>query len=217
MIQPDAVRDVIADLGVPFDVVEDAEEKYRHGKLVEAIGADGSRWTLTGSPNLSARALLLSAADGGNIEAGVISRPRVSLFPPECRPIPLDEVPAVRITGSAASRAAADVTLLAAVRTNAGLEVVFARPPTEAVRIVASHAAEFDRWKDAGTVPAGAATSRPGRRGPARWHAGPLRVRRWCGQRLRWHRLRHRPGHGHASARARPPGTAGRTRPAQPR
>ena len=67
-------------------------------------------------------------------------------------------MPAVRITGSAASRAAADMTLLAAVRTNAGLELVFARPQGEKVRIVASHAAEFDRWKDAGTVPAGALT-----------------------------------------------------------
>jgi hypothetical protein len=158
VIQPDAVRDVITDLGVPFDVVEDSEEKYRHGKLVEAISADGSRWTLTGSPNLSARALLLSAADGGNIETGVISRPGVSLFPAECRPITLDEVPAVRITGSAASQGGADVMLLAAVRTSAGLEVVFARSPAETVRIVASHAAEFDRWKDAGSVPAGSAT-----------------------------------------------------------
>ena len=75
---------------MPFDVVEDPEEKYRHGKLVEAIGADGSRWTLTGSPNLSARALLLSAADGGNIETGVISRPAASLFPAECRPVTLE-------------------------------------------------------------------------------------------------------------------------------
>ena len=70
-------------------MIEDAEERYRHGKLVEAIGPDGSRWTLTGSPNLSARALLLSAADGGNIEVGVISRPDASLFPSEGRPIAL--------------------------------------------------------------------------------------------------------------------------------
>ena len=48
--------------------------------------------------------------------------------------------------------------LLAAVRTSAGLEVVFARPPAETVRIAASQAAEFDRWRDAGTVPTGAAT-----------------------------------------------------------
>ena len=100
VIQPDAVRRVIADLCVRFDVVEDAAEKYRHGKLIEATGADGSRWTLTGSPNLSARALLLSAADGGNIEVGVISSPSASLFPSETRPITLDEVPAVRIAES---------------------------------------------------------------------------------------------------------------------
>lgn len=158
VIQPDAVRDVITDVGVPFDIVEDPEEKYRHGKLVEAITADGSRWTLTGSPNLSARALLLSAAAGGNIETGVISRLGASLFPTDCRPITLDEVPAVRITGPMASRAVAAVTLLAAVRTNVGLEVVFARPLAETVRLVASHGAEFDLWKDVGTVPVGVTT-----------------------------------------------------------
>jgi hypothetical protein len=158
VIQPDALRDVIADLSVPFDVVEDPEEKYRHGKLIEAVAADGSRWTLTGSPNLSVRALLLSAAHGGSVETGVITRQSASLFPHDCRPIALDEVPAVRIAGAAVSRAASDMTLLAAVRTNAGLEVVFARPPAETVRIEASRAAEFDRWNLAGVVPAGAAT-----------------------------------------------------------
>ena len=157
VIQPDAVRGVIAELGVTFDVVEDMEERYRHGKLVEAIGADGSRWALTGSPNLSARALLLSAANGGNIEVGVISRPGTSLFP-EGRPVTLGEVPAVRIPGPAVSRGTADVTLLAAVRTDDGLEVVFARPPAEAMGILAATAADADRWTAAGTAPAGTAT-----------------------------------------------------------
>jgi hypothetical protein len=36
VIQPDALRSVVADLGVQLDVIEDAEERYRHGKLVEA-------------------------------------------------------------------------------------------------------------------------------------------------------------------------------------
>lgn len=58
VIQPDAMRAVITDLGVDFEVMVDAHEQYRHGKLVEAVASDGRRWTLTGSPNLSARALL---------------------------------------------------------------------------------------------------------------------------------------------------------------
>ena len=157
VIQPDAVRYVIADLGMRFDVVEDATEKYRHGKLIEATDADGSRWTLTGSPNLSARALLLSAAQGGNIEVGVISWPSASLFPSETRPITLDEVPAVRIADPPADRAASNATLLAAIRTDEGLELVFARPPTAEVGVLAWSAADTDRWTEVGTVPAGAA------------------------------------------------------------
>jgi PLD-like domain len=152
VIQPDAVRQVSADLGVPFDVIQDAEQRYRHGKLVEAAGADGSSWTLTGSPNLSARALLLSAADSGNIETGVISRPGTGLFP-EGRPIALDDVPAVRITGPAA--ASPGVLLLAAVRTEHGLEVTFSGPLPEPASLLAGGP---DEWTPAGTAPAGEAS-----------------------------------------------------------
>lgn len=154
VIQPDAIRRVVTDLGVQLDVVEDAEERYRHGKLVEAIGPDGSRWTLTGSPNLSARALLRAAEHGGNIEVGVVSRPGVSLFP-EGRPIELSEVTAVRIDGPAISRPAAGVTLLAAVRVEGGLEVVFSKPLSERARIMASAQADFEQWAEIGLVPIG--------------------------------------------------------------
>jgi len=157
VIQPDAIRRIIADLYVRLDVVEDEEEKYRHGKLIEATCVDGSRWTLTGSPNLSARALLLSAASGGNIEVGVISWPTTSLFPSETRPITLDEVPAVRIADPATSRVASEVTLLAAIRTDDGIELIFSKPLARAVAVTSSSPAHVDRWMDIGAAPAGEA------------------------------------------------------------
>jgi len=128
VIQPEALRFVLANLDVQFDVLEDAGKRYRHGKLVEAVRPDGSRWTLTGSPNLSARALLLSASEGGNIEVGVVAEPADSMFAfPGSTAVELSQVPAVRIAGAAAGRAAGDTVLLAAVRVEDGLEVVFGK------------------------------------------------------------------------------------------
>ena len=159
VIQPDALRLVLASLNAQFDVLEDAGKRYRHGKLVEAVRADGSRWTLTGSPNLSARALLLSASEGGNIEVGVVTEPADSIFAfPEAKAAELSEVPAVRIAGAAAGQAAGDAVLLAAVRVEDGLELVFSKVLTEEVRALASVHDEFDSWTEVGVVPSGAAS-----------------------------------------------------------
>jgi len=158
VIQPDALRLVLASLNVQFDVLEDTGKRYRHGKLVEAIRPDGSRWTLTGSPNLSARALLLSASDGGNIEVGVVAEPADSIFAfPRAKAVELSGVPAVRIAGAAVGRAAGDAVLLAAVWVVDGLEVVFSKVLTAEVRVLASVHDEFDGWAEVGVVPSGVA------------------------------------------------------------
>jgi hypothetical protein len=159
VIQPDALRLVLASMDVQFDVLEDAGKRYRHGKLVEAVRPDGSRWTLTGSPNLSARALLLSASEGGNIEVGVVTEPAANIFAfPESRAVELSEIPAVRIAGAAAGRAAVGAVLLAAVRVEDGLELVFSKVLAEEVRVLTSVRDEFDSWTEAGVVPSGAAS-----------------------------------------------------------
>lgn len=159
VIQPDALRLVLASLNVPFDVLEDAGKRYRHGKLIEAVRPDGSRWTLTGSPNLSARALLLSASEGGNIEVGVVTEPSDSIFTfSEANAVELSEVPAVRIGGAADGRTAGGTVLLAAVRTDDGIELVFSKALTEEARVLASVHDEFDNWSEIGVVPPGAAS-----------------------------------------------------------
>jgi hypothetical protein len=151
VIQPNAVQQIVADLRVPFEVAEDDGADYRHGGLIEAVGADGVRWTLTGSPDLSDRALLRSAEDGGHVVVGIVSRPGSGLFPAG-RPVPLADVAAVRLPRPSARRAAAGVPLLAAVRTPNGLELVLAEPPAAPGRLLA---ADVDRWADVGAVPAG--------------------------------------------------------------
>lgn len=56
--------------------------RYRHGKFVEWTSG-GERWALTGSPNLSAPALLSVAGAGGNVELGLVGPARTTLVPPE--------------------------------------------------------------------------------------------------------------------------------------
>jgi hypothetical protein len=56
------------------------ERPHHHGKLIEWQIGD-RRWALTGSPNLSAAALLRTVAEGGNCEVGLISGTDASLQP----------------------------------------------------------------------------------------------------------------------------------------
>ena len=154
VIQTATARRVIAAAGIAVAVVEDAGERYRHAALIEAVRPDGSRWALTGSPDLSARALLTSAGDGGNIEVGVVSRPAASLFTAAARPVPLEEVPAVRQPGGTSARTAADgPVLLSAARADGGLEVTLARAADWPAPLEAARADGFDAI---GSVPAGA-------------------------------------------------------------
>jgi hypothetical protein len=158
VIQPTALRRVIAAAGIPVDLIEDAEERYRHEILIEAVGPDGGRWTLTGSPDLSARALLTPASKGGSIEVGVVSRPTASVFPEAARPFPLEEVPAVRLLGSAQALRADDTVLLGASRVPEGLKVELVRPAPWPTPLEASRADGLDAWEAIGAVPAGAAS-----------------------------------------------------------
>jgi hypothetical protein len=158
VIQPTALRRVIAAAGIPAEIVEDAGEPYRHEMLVEAVRPDGSRWALTGSPDLSVRALVTPAEKGGNIEVGVVSRPAASMFPEATRTIPLEEVPAVRVPGGAQAPQAGGTVLLAAARAENGLEVTLARPTDWPTPLEASRAEGFDVWESIGSVPAGAAS-----------------------------------------------------------
>ncbi|WP_448618266.1 hypothetical protein [Geodermatophilus sp. URMC 65] len=163
---PGAVSDVVEDLrarfAFGFTLVEDRDERYRHGKLVQATLGNGYRWTLTGSPNLSVVALLRTARQGGNVEVGVITTDPPSLFPAgveidlrdathgEIAPGPGDTTDGGAVT---------TVLLLAAVLRDGLLRVTLARPARSEVTIVASHSTDYDVWSPVGRVPAGVTTA----------------------------------------------------------
>ena len=163
VIQPGALRRVIAAAGIPVEIVEDTGERYWHETLIEAVRPDGSRWALTGSPDLSVRALLTPAGKGGSIEVAVVARPAATLFPAAARPLSLEEVPAVR---PPVALQADSAVLLSAARADGGLEVTLARPadwptPLEASPPDgpdASEASGSDAWAAIGSVPASAAS-----------------------------------------------------------
>ena len=136
-----------------MEIVEDPGERYRHEMLIEAVRPDGSRWALTGSPDLSVRALLTPAGKGGNIEVGVVARPVASLFPEATRPLPLEEVLPVRLPGSAQARQADGAVLLAAARAEGGLEVALARATAWPTPLEASRADGPGGWVAIGSVP----------------------------------------------------------------
>lgn len=136
-------------------IVSDNDQRYRHGKLIEWT-VDGQRWALTGSPNLSAAALLLSQGHGGNCELGTITPTPTTLLPDgtdeaaaRLQAVPL--LPRPRIDGGP--------MLLGALRVADGLEVSLARPRPEATHLELSAAvAPPEAWERIADVPSGEVT-----------------------------------------------------------
>ncbi|WP_158550724.1 hypothetical protein [Geodermatophilus sp. TF02-6] len=130
----------------------DAEQRYRHGKLIE-WATEGTRWALTGSPNLSGAALLRGLSTGGNCELGVITPIAETLLPAGGR-VPLATVHEQRFV--IRSRGGGPPLLLGATRVEQGLHVLFARPLPRGAHLELSHAASPpESWERAGDVPAG--------------------------------------------------------------
>ena len=136
-------------------VISDNGQRYRHGKLVEWVSA-GQRWALTGSPNLSAAALLLSQGDGGNCELGVITPITATLLPDGT-----DE-PAARLhTAPPLPRpiAGSGPLLLGALRVSDGLEISMAKPLPDTAHLELSQAAAPpESWERVAEIPPGQAT-----------------------------------------------------------
>lgn len=126
---------------------------YRHGKLIEwRVGTD--RRALTGSPNLSAAALLRSARSGGNVEIAVISSVSDSLMPSRGSDSDADSTLPVFPQRKHQSRVR-DVILAAVVDDN-GLRVTMARPlSAEATVEFFSQRESTERWQLAGVFSAG--------------------------------------------------------------
>lgn len=136
-------------------VISDNDQRYRHGKLVEWT-SEGQRWALTGSPNLSAAALLLSQGEGGNCELGVVAP-----LPSTLLPDGTDE-PAARLRTAAPlprPMVSNGPLLLGALRTPDGLEISLARPLSDSAHLELSQAAAPpEAWERIADIPPGQAT-----------------------------------------------------------
>lgn len=159
-VDPAALSDVLRwasqRLNAATEVVQLEGGRYRHGKLIEAGLADGRRWSLTGSANLSRAALLLPAAHGGNIEVALLTWDPPSLFP-SGQPV---EATAVHARPPAPpqhnSTQHGEPVLLCAVRTVDGtVRVDFATPIGTPCRIQVSGGFVYDVWRDAAQVSSG--------------------------------------------------------------
>ncbi|PJN38353.1 hypothetical protein CG747_24125 [Streptomyces sp. CB02959] len=136
-------------------VISDNDQRYRHGKLVE-WATEGQRWALTGSPNLSATALLLSQGEGGNCELGVITPIPTTLLPDGT-----DE-PAARLRSATPlprPMVSNGPLLLGALRVSDGLEISVARPLSDIAHLELSQAAAPpEAWERIADIPPGQAT-----------------------------------------------------------
>ncbi len=99
-------------------------DRYHHGKLIEWVVED-RRFALTGSPNLSAPALLHPASAGGNVELGLITQVEASLVP-EVASQPRQPLRANRMVRD--PDGSSGPVLLGAVAEREGIRIFLSRP-----------------------------------------------------------------------------------------
>lgn len=161
VIDPHALQRAAASHGANL-TFQPAGEVYRHGKLLQAVTSDGAGWTLTGSPNLTAAALLRPVEQFGNCEVGVLAPLAGSLYPGQDDAIPLDQVPTVRIDAPGEENAKREQfghglpVLLGAVLNGNQLDLQFAKPLPAGVVLEASRFEDLpEQYVSLGVLPAG--------------------------------------------------------------
>ena len=141
---------------------ESAASRYRHGKILTALDTDGSvAWSLTGSPNLTAAALLRTAQStpAGNCELGIVTYDARPLLPTPTVPVTdvmsLHHVlPPSAPTEGDAGRAPAGIS--EARSTVDGLLVVLSRAAEVDIAIeVSPYLGAPEHFEPLGVIPAG--------------------------------------------------------------
>lgn len=146
----DQLAAVVNDAG--GQLIKLAEERYRHGKLIEWSVGD-RRWALTGSPNISIAALGQPMAQGGNCELGLISTIQGSLAP-EGEAAPTTLLAGISYPPREEQREA--LVLLGATLTTEGLDLLFASAPTaDAVVEISAPGESYETWTAIGDVHSG--------------------------------------------------------------
>ncbi|QDB79589.1 hypothetical protein FE251_09550 [Georgenia wutianyii] len=164
VIDPHALQRAAASHGAAL-TFQPAGDVYRHGKLLQAVFSDGTGWTLTGSPNLTAAALLRPVEQLGNCEVGVLAPLAGSLYPGQDDAIPLDNVPTVRIDAPGEEKSERErfgqglPVLLGAVLNGNQLDLQFAKPLPAGVVLEASRFDDLpEQYVSLGVLPAGRAS-----------------------------------------------------------
>ncbi len=141
--------------------------RYRHGKVLTAIRHGTPVWTLTGSANMSAAALL-GRAPSGNCEVGIVVGVERSLLPTPT--VPVADVPAllhkIAVVSEDITPRGSGVTprLMEARAVEQGIEVILSsRAPEDLLVEVSPYAASPDEFKPIGVIGKGAlAATLPG-------------------------------------------------------
>ena len=140
---------------------DSATSRYRHGNVLTAITEGGGEWSLTGSPNLTAAALLRSAsgAPPGNCELGIVTFNGGRLLPTPT--VPITDVAGLQhtlppITTSPAESGSVPVGISEARSTDQGLLVLLSRPAQVDTLIeVSPYLAAPEQFEPLGVIPAG--------------------------------------------------------------
>jgi hypothetical protein len=127
------------------------DERYHHGKLVEwTVG--GRRWALSGSPNLSRRALLSSTSAGGNCELALLTEVETSLAPASGEP-PAGGAAELLLDSERSDRRPG-VLLMGAIRVPGAVRLLLHDPPGQPGR-VQRYDAIGDGWRRIATFEPG--------------------------------------------------------------
>lgn len=127
------------------------EDRFHHGKLIE-WAANNRRWALTGSPNLSSRALLGSVAEGANCEIALLAEVESSRAP--ATEIPLERSAIELNFEPDEDEDSSRVLLLAAVRVENAVHLRLHGPLKQASRIQ-SYDTVGDGWRTVAPLEAG--------------------------------------------------------------
>lgn len=133
--------------------------RYRHGKVITAVRGGMPTWSLVGSPNASAAALL-GRAPSGNCELAVLTETKTSLLPTPT--VPVADIPALTNTipmapdADESTTAGASIRLLEARAVGSGVEVHLSAPAQADLTVeISPYAASPDSFEPLGSIKAG--------------------------------------------------------------
>lgn len=137
--------------------------RYRHGKVITGLLAGEPSWSLVGSPNATAAALL-GVAPVGNCEIAVLSRAAPSLLPTPTVPV-VDVSALTKMIGPSLDadgpQAPGLVRLLEARAVEEGVEVHLSGPATRDLDVeISPYAASPDTFERLGSIAAGESVHR---------------------------------------------------------